>query len=75
MALIPTLFLIVMAFKGGHTSGIQQRYSGFSFPYVIILISLLLQYVSEHQSRIQISDLRLPCDSILFCGTTIEGIL
>jgi uncharacterized membrane protein len=47
MALIPTLFLIVMAFKGGHTSGIQQRYSGFSFPYVIILISLLLQYISE----------------------------
>jgi len=44
MSLIPTLFLIVMAFKSGHTNGIQQRYSGFSFPYVIILVSLLLQY-------------------------------
>lgn len=47
MTLVPTLFLIVMAIKGGHTSGLQQRYSGFSFPYVIILISLLLQYYSK----------------------------
>ena len=47
MTLVPTLFLIVMAIKGGHTSGLQQRYSGFSFPYVIILISLLLQYYSR----------------------------
>ncbi|QRR01668.1 glycosyltransferase family 39 protein [Dyadobacter sandarakinus] len=44
MGLVPTLFLILMSFKNGHTFGITQRYSGFSFPYVIILLSLLLQY-------------------------------
>ncbi len=44
MALVPTLFLVFMAFRGGHTFGLTQRYSGFSFPYVIIIISLLLQY-------------------------------
>ena len=33
-----------MSFKNGHTYGLMQRYSGFSFPYVIILLSLLLQY-------------------------------
>lgn len=44
MALFPTLFLILMSFKNGHTYGLMQRYSGFSFPYVIILLSLLLQY-------------------------------
>lgn len=44
MGLFPTLFLILMSFKGGHTNGLTQRYSGFSFPYVIILISLLLQF-------------------------------
>jgi hypothetical protein len=32
MALVPTLFLILMSFKNGHTYGITQRYSGFSFP-------------------------------------------
>jgi uncharacterized membrane protein len=44
MALFPTLFLVIMAFRGGHTHGLTQRYSGFSFPYMIILLSLLLQY-------------------------------
>lgn len=44
MTLVPTLFLILMSFKNGHTYGIMQRYSGFSFPYVIILTSLLIQY-------------------------------
>jgi uncharacterized membrane protein len=44
MALFPTCFLILMAFRGGHTYGLTQRYSGFSFPYVVILIALLLQY-------------------------------
>ena len=46
MALIPTFFLILMSFKNGHTYGLMQRYSGFSFPYVVILLSLLLQYYS-----------------------------
>ncbi|WP_244820771.1 glycosyltransferase family 39 protein [Dyadobacter pollutisoli] len=44
MGLFPTLFLILMSFKSGHTNGLTQRYSGFSFPYVIIVLSLLLQY-------------------------------
>jgi uncharacterized membrane protein len=44
MGTIPTFFLIFMAFRAGHTYGLNQRYPGFSFPYVIILLSLLLQY-------------------------------
>ena len=44
MSLVPTFFLIFMAFRSGHTFGLQQRYPGFSFPYVVILLSLLLQY-------------------------------
>ena len=48
MGTVPTLFLILMSFKNGHTYAInQQRYSGFSFPYVIILLSLLLQYYTS----------------------------
>ncbi|MBC8152468.1 MAG: glycosyltransferase family 39 protein [Bacteroidetes bacterium] len=41
LALIPTLFLIVMSVKNGHTYGITQRYSGFSFPYAIIFVALM----------------------------------
>ncbi|WP_345029772.1 glycosyltransferase family 39 protein [Ravibacter arvi] len=45
MALVPTFFLIAFAFKSGHTFGLTQRYSGFSFPYVIIFLALLAQYI------------------------------
>ncbi len=47
MATVPTLFLIAFAFKNGHTFGLTQRYSGFSFPYVIIFMALLAQYVAR----------------------------
>lgn len=47
MATVPTLFLIAFAFKSGHTFGLTQRYSGFSFPYVIIFMALLAQYVAR----------------------------
>ncbi len=42
LTFIPTLFLIVMTFKSGHTFGLTQRYSGFSFPYSIIFVSIAL---------------------------------
>lgn len=45
LALVPTLFLIVMSFRNGHTYGITQRYSGFSFPFSIILIAMLIQHL------------------------------
>lgn len=40
LALIPTFFLLFMAWRSGHTYGITQRYSGFSFPYVCILVAM-----------------------------------
>lgn len=45
LALVPTLFLIVMTVRNGHTYGITQRYSGFSFPYAILFVALLLREV------------------------------
>ncbi len=54
MGLIPSIFLVIMAFKNGHTTGITQRYSGFSFPFIIILISLLLQYYHRLKWSFQI---------------------
>lgn len=43
LTFIPTLFLLFMAWRSGHTFGITQRYSGFSFPYVCILIAMGLR--------------------------------
>jgi hypothetical protein len=45
LSFLPTVFLLVMAWKAGHTNGITQRYSGFSFPYLIVLISLGLYQI------------------------------
>lgn len=45
LGVVPTLFLILFAFKNGHTYGLTQRYSGFSFPYVIICVAMLSQHV------------------------------
>ncbi|GAA4460658.1 hypothetical protein GCM10023189_36100 [Nibrella saemangeumensis] len=45
LAVVPTLFLLLMSFRNGHTYGITQRYSGFSFPYTVILVSMILYQV------------------------------
>ncbi|MBD2756634.1 glycosyltransferase family 39 protein [Spirosoma validum] len=49
LTFIPTFFLLFMAWRSGHTFGITQRYSGFSFPYVCILVAMgLLQLPKLH---------------------------
>jgi uncharacterized membrane protein len=40
LAFVPTFFLLFMAWRSGHTFGITQRYSGFSFPYVCVLVAM-----------------------------------
>jgi len=45
LAVVPTLFLLAMSFRNGHTYGITQRYSGFSFPYTIILTAMLIGWI------------------------------
>ncbi|RCR65664.1 hypothetical protein DUE52_30820 [Larkinella punicea] len=49
LSVVPTLFLILMAFRSGHTYGLTQRYSGFSFPYVIILVAILIRKLSTQK--------------------------
>lgn len=47
LAVVPTLFLLAMSFRNGHTYGITQRYSGFSFPFTIILVALGIQQLGR----------------------------
>lgn len=47
ISFLPTIFLVIMAFRSGHTFGLTQRYAGFSFPYAIILVGLALQQAAR----------------------------
>lgn len=47
LCLLPTFFLLFMAWRSGHTNGITQRYSGFSFPYVVVLIALAFRQLAR----------------------------
>ncbi|AQG80133.1 glycosyltransferase family 39 protein [Spirosoma montaniterrae] len=47
LAFVPTLFLLFMAWRSGHTFGITQRYSGFSFPYVCMLVAMGLHQLTQ----------------------------
>ncbi len=42
LGIVPTAFLMFNAFRSGHTYGLTQRYSGFSFPFVVVLASIAL---------------------------------
>ncbi len=54
LAVVPTLFLVVMSIKNNHTYGLTQRYSGFSFPYSIIFVAMMLRQFWQlpNQARI-----------------------
>jgi len=52
---VPTLVLIVFAFRNGHTYGITQRYSGFSFPYALVLMGMLVQQVFRQPAWLKLT--------------------
>ena len=70
MSSVPTLFLIAIAFRNGHTYGITQRYSGFSFPYALILVGLTIRQVFRQPTY-----LRLTLVAVLLLQTYYIGEL
>ncbi|TAE27834.1 MAG: hypothetical protein EAZ91_15700 [Cytophagales bacterium] len=47
LAFVPTFFLLFMSWRNNHTFGITQRYSGFSFPYVCLLIAMAIRQLAS----------------------------
>ncbi len=47
LAFVPTFFLLFMSWRNNHTFGITQRYSGFSFPYVCLLIAMAVRQLTS----------------------------
>ncbi|GAB2542294.1 glycosyltransferase family 39 protein [Spirosoma aerophilum] len=55
MTTFPTLFIIGIAFKNDHTYGLMQRYSGFSFPYAVILVGLTIRQVFRQPTYLRLT--------------------
>lgn len=74
VGLVPTLFIIIMSFKNGHTYGLTQRYSGFSFPYIIILVALVLQHIAKLEANFKVPISILLLAQLGFVGNRLQEI-
>lgn len=75
LAFLPTLFLVGMTFKNGHTFGLSQRYSGFSFPYSIIIVSLALLQANVKSKPLNYLVWVVFAIHLCFVGLTISSVL
>lgn len=75
LAFLPTIFLVVMTFKNGHTFGLSQRYSGFSFPYSIIIVSLALLQANVKSKPLNYVIWAVFTIHLCFIGMTISSVL
>jgi hypothetical protein len=75
LTFIPTLFLIVMTFKNGHTFGLTQRYSGFSFPYAIIFVSMALLKANSKLKPLNFFIWSVFAVQLFFVGKTVVAVL
>jgi hypothetical protein len=75
LAFLPTLFLVLMTFKNGHTFGLSQRYSGFSFPYSIIIVSLALLQANHKSKPINYLIWGIFFIQLIFVGMTVKTVL
>ncbi|MFC0181873.1 Dolichyl-phosphate-mannose-protein mannosyltransferase [Pseudarcicella hirudinis] len=74
LAFFPTIFLILFTFKNGHTFGLTQRYSGFSFPYSIIFVALAIFETPKLGKPLQYIVWVLLLVQVFFVGKTIHSI-
>ncbi len=75
LAFLPTLFLVLTTFKNGHTFGLSQRYSGFSFPYSIIIVSLALLQTNIRSKPLNYVVWAIFGTQLFFVGMTVKTVL
>ena len=75
LTFLPTLFLVVITFKNGHTFGLSQRYSGFSFPYSIIIVSLALLQANIRYKPVNYLIWGIFVVQLFFVGITVKSVL
>lgn len=75
LAFLPSLFLVLMTFKNGHTFGLSQRYSGFSFPYSIVIVSLALLQANVKSKPVSYLIWGIFIVQLVFVGMTLKSVL
>ena len=75
LAFLPTVFLVIVTFKNGHTFGLSQRYSGFSFPYSIIIVSLALLQANKNSKPLNYVIWSVFLIHLFFVGITVKTVL
>ncbi len=74
LTFLPTAFLVVMAYRSGHTFGLTQRYAGFSFPYAIILVGLALQQAARLAIWAKLVIFGVLTGQLVWVGTVLRDI-
>ena len=74
IAIVPSAFLILNAVRSGHTYGLTQRYSGFSFPYVVILAGMALWQLLESKGMFKFLIIAILIAQLGLITTTIGSI-
>jgi 4-amino-4-deoxy-L-arabinose transferase-like glycosyltransferase len=75
LTFFPTIFLILMTFKNGHTFGLSQRYSCFSFSFSIIIVGLALLQANVKYKPINYFVWLVFGIQLLFVGKTVISVL
>ncbi len=75
LTFLPTFFLVLVTFKNGHTFGLSQRYSGFSFPYSIIIVSLALLQANVKSKPINYIIWAIFIIHLSYVGLTVKKVL
>jgi hypothetical protein len=75
LTFFPTLFLILVTFKNGHTFGLSQRYSCFSFSFSIIIVSLSLLQANVKSKPINYFVWIVFGIQLLFVGKIVKSVL
>jgi uncharacterized membrane protein len=75
LTFFPTLFLLLMTFKNGHTFGLSQRYSCFSFSFSIIIVGLALMQANVKSKPINYFVWIVFGIQLFFVGLTVKSVL
>ncbi|MFN8356223.1 MAG: glycosyltransferase family 39 protein [Spirosomataceae bacterium] len=74
MTFLPVGWMILQAFKAGHTVGINLRYMAFAFPYAIILVSIPLYAITRWEIGIRSIAYVIVACQLWFVSGTIRAI-
>lgn len=74
MTFLPLVWMVIQAFKAGHTVGINLRYVGFAIPYAIVLLAIPIQAIIRWESGLRILAYGILAIQLILLAFTLKGI-